>query len=318
MSHSAPTVITCLKQIIPEIKSLDPDMATVHYWTDSPSSQYRNKSIFNLIANHESMFCMKAQWNYFESGHGKGPCDGLGGTCKRMADEAVGRGNIIIQDAQDFHAWAIQSSLKKVNFIFVSTQKCQKEAEAMKRTTLKPIKGTMKIHAVAGLGESKIMVRETSCYCKKCLSALYACERWREESTAPQEKKEKRASIEIPASASSDHDVQEPNNSNSSAKQNLPTVNTGDFVVAIYAAKWYIGEVVSVDPVDKEYEISFMEQKKTCFQWPRRPDKIWVQNKDILTTISHPEPTGKSKRLYRIPLEIAENINHLFYQHQAM
>ncbi|WAR07281.1 LOW QUALITY PROTEIN: hypothetical protein MAR_017239 [Mya arenaria] len=30
-----------------------------------------------------------ARWNYFEVGHGKGPCDGLGGTVKRMADDAI-------------------------------------------------------------------------------------------------------------------------------------------------------------------------------------------------------------------------------------
>lgn len=32
---------------------------------------------------------MRARWNYFEVGHGKGPSDGLGGTTKRMADKAV-------------------------------------------------------------------------------------------------------------------------------------------------------------------------------------------------------------------------------------
>ena len=34
-----------------------------------------------------------------------GPCDSLGGTTKRMADEAVKSGKVVIQDATDFFAW---------------------------------------------------------------------------------------------------------------------------------------------------------------------------------------------------------------------
>ena len=44
-------------------------------------------------------------WYNFEVGHGKGPCDGRGGTTKRMADEAVKSGKVVIQDATDFFAW---------------------------------------------------------------------------------------------------------------------------------------------------------------------------------------------------------------------
>ena len=58
--------------------------------------------IFNLVANHEEKYQCKAIWNYFEAGHGKGPCDGLGGTTKRMADEAVKSGKVNIQDADEF------------------------------------------------------------------------------------------------------------------------------------------------------------------------------------------------------------------------
>jgi hypothetical protein len=84
MAHKAGTVITFAKELIPTIKSIDPALETIHYWT---SSQYRNRHIFNFVANHKQIYGITARWNYFEAGHGKGPCDGLGGTCKRMADE---------------------------------------------------------------------------------------------------------------------------------------------------------------------------------------------------------------------------------------
>ncbi|CAG2209514.1 unnamed protein product [Mytilus edulis] len=98
LSHSTSTVCTFLDSLIPVLKEICPNVKCVYYWTDSPSSQYRNKTIFDLIANHSSVYGIQARWNYFEAGHGKGPCDGLGGTIKRMADEAVKRGAVVIQD----------------------------------------------------------------------------------------------------------------------------------------------------------------------------------------------------------------------------
>ena len=52
-----------------------------------------------MTANHNSDFGFPAVWNYFEAGHGKGPCDGVGGTEKRMADEAVKTGKVKIKMA---------------------------------------------------------------------------------------------------------------------------------------------------------------------------------------------------------------------------
>ena len=89
MSHSAATVLTIMDQLIPNVKLLNQNTTCIHYWTDNPTSQYRNKVIFNTIANHEILYGVKAKWNIWEAGRGKGTCDGLGGTCKRMTDEAV-------------------------------------------------------------------------------------------------------------------------------------------------------------------------------------------------------------------------------------
>ena len=126
-AHNASTVYAILKKLIPEIKIIIPDLKMVHYWTDSPTSQYRNKSIFNIVCNHEKWLeGGAAAWNYFEAGHGKGPCDEIGGTAKRLADDAIKQEKVIIQDAQDFFAWADQTqSSCKIKFLFVPTDQCQ-------------------------------------------------------------------------------------------------------------------------------------------------------------------------------------------------
>ena len=81
--HNASTVIAFLKQVIvPKVKEIFPDASFVHYWSDSPTSQYRNKTIFSIINRHKQMFGISASWNYFEAGYGKGPCE-------RMADQAT-------------------------------------------------------------------------------------------------------------------------------------------------------------------------------------------------------------------------------------
>ena len=48
--------------------------------------------MFYLIANHNEVFGIDGCWDYFEAGHGKGPCDGVAGSIKRQADQAAKHG----------------------------------------------------------------------------------------------------------------------------------------------------------------------------------------------------------------------------------
>lgn len=72
--------------------------------------------MFNLVSKHTAVYEIRARLNYFESGHGKEPCDGLWGTIKRMADETVKRGATMIQDPKEFFDWSINSNIKRGSF----------------------------------------------------------------------------------------------------------------------------------------------------------------------------------------------------------
>ena len=109
LHHNAAMVISIIDKLIKTVKVLVPDLKYVHFWTDLPSSQYRNKTIFDVISRFAELYGPHASWHYFESGHGKGQCDGVGGTIKRNANNAVKQGKVLIQDAADFYAWAVQS-----------------------------------------------------------------------------------------------------------------------------------------------------------------------------------------------------------------
>ena len=51
----------------------------VYYMTDGPGSQYKNRFIFWMVANHPEMFGCHAVWHYLETGHGRVHVMALGG-----------------------------------------------------------------------------------------------------------------------------------------------------------------------------------------------------------------------------------------------
>ena len=68
-----------------------------------------------------------------ESGHGKGPCDAIGGVAKRMADFCVKNKTTVIQNAEDFYTWA----RKEKTTITYKLMTCQDYERCKKFLTLK-------------------------------------------------------------------------------------------------------------------------------------------------------------------------------------
>ena len=140
-------------------------------------SQYHNKTIFYVVSNRQKFFGSTASWNYFEAGHGNRPCYGVGGSVKKMADEAVRQQKVVIEDTSDFFAWTQQHmSSSSMSFSFVPEQECkiaQKEIEEF--GNIKPVPGTMRIHAVAAVpsNPSQVIIRATSCHCQNVLNRSF-------------------------------------------------------------------------------------------------------------------------------------------------
>ncbi|CAF1135995.1 unnamed protein product [Didymodactylos carnosus] len=64
-------------------------VTTINIISDSPMSQYRNKTIMYLMKKFASEHQVKVKWIYLESGHGKGVAGAVGAARKRMLDDAV-------------------------------------------------------------------------------------------------------------------------------------------------------------------------------------------------------------------------------------
>ena len=120
-----------------------------HMLSDSPVTQYRNKTMFQIISNYLEKIIPTIEhfsWNYTETGHGKGAPDGVGGTLKRSADRAVAEG----KDVPNFDA--LISVVKKrcpgVYILKVTNEDIQKCENEFSEFHPFPFIGTMKVHQV--------------------------------------------------------------------------------------------------------------------------------------------------------------------------
>lgn len=97
------------------------NIKTIFYFSDGAASQYKNKYNFLNLIYHQSDFNIDAEWNFFATSHGKGACDGVGGTVKRHAYRtSVQRDNDHhIISAKSLFEWA-KSFFKNINFGFCS------------------------------------------------------------------------------------------------------------------------------------------------------------------------------------------------------
>lgn len=97
LKHEAPAIWAHLIPLINKAIEKNPFLDTLHFQSDSPTSQYRNKYFFYIISQLFNDFAQITEitWNYTEAGHGKGAADGVGAVIKRTADFEVNHGTDI-------------------------------------------------------------------------------------------------------------------------------------------------------------------------------------------------------------------------------
>lgn len=83
LKHDSVFVYATIKSLIAELKARFKDVDQITYFSDGAPAHYKNRSTFSILSYHYRNFGVKAKWNFFATAHGKGPCDGLGGTVKR-------------------------------------------------------------------------------------------------------------------------------------------------------------------------------------------------------------------------------------------
>lgn len=92
LDHHAHGIWSHMKDILDHAHNQFPNTERVHFFTDSPSSQYRNTTnvfLMTLLLPKHFKNIKSFSWNFTEAGHGKGVMDGVGGSIKRNSDLLV-------------------------------------------------------------------------------------------------------------------------------------------------------------------------------------------------------------------------------------
>ena len=290
--HKVQTVYAFMKALMGWVKGNLPQIETLHYLSDSPTSQYRNSTIFGLMAHHKTSFNIKATSSYFESGHGKGPYDGIGGAVKRSADTAIKKGQLI-KDAKQFFEWGSeQESTSALSFLYVDIDMvaaANTELEAMGKFS---VPRTIKLHSIIP-SDGVLHSHETSCFALCCWSDNKfhpTCEGWTTHNREPPQQEDQLQQDQ--------EDQQKPEDGEGDVHVEYAI---GDYVAAKYNEDMYVGRVANID--DEEYEINFMEsipQLSFHYRWPTKRDLLWVHHICVLCKLSEPLPIGRSQRAFTL------------------
>lgn len=265
LNHNSSMVTAILNKVTKFVKDTCPEAKFIHYWTDSPTSQYRNKTMFDIVARHENLYGLKASWQFFECGHGKGACDGIGGVVKRSADTAIKTGKENITCGRDFYEWGSKTD-SKIRYEFVEKTEYDEAAQQVeeRQKQINPVKGTLKLHSVACISEHEVMVRDTTCVCENCFnengfvwSDTNSCG-WRKHKLQNTHISEK--SKKMTATAT---EIEPSLIENEKVKENVPQeedYEIGDYIAAEYEDEVYIGKIIAIDDEAEEpIKAKFME-----------------------------------------------------------
>lgn len=308
--HNAIVIYCILGKLIALLKERYQNLKKIHYLTDSPTSQYRNKTMFQILCHHVQDFGVTARWNYLEVGHGKGPCDGLGGSVKRSADMAVRQGKCSIQNAGDFYKWVTSNDASKVKYILYSENDIKQAEELIKsKPAAQAVPGTMKVHAVVPLDECTVATRELSCYCTECFSDVLntSCAGWTVRSITAKGKDGQEGQDKHPDKTKGDE--------KSVTEEMVADVplEMDSWVAALYESHWYIGQITDID--HDEVLINFLTaagKYRNSYKFPSVKDEIWIQKSDVIVVINSMKATGKSRRFFTLSDEDQDKIEKVF------
>lgn len=140
---------------------------TLIFVSDSPATQYRNKTMFYFLGNKLRHFYPKLKdcsWNYWESGHGKGAPDGIGGVTKRTADRLVGEGKDI--DSYEILIESLKKNVPNVAYFSIDENDIKNISNIIEKENIKAFSGTMQVHQVKLLDcdKGKLHFLSLSCF----------------------------------------------------------------------------------------------------------------------------------------------------------
>lgn len=260
-NHDTVSVHLYQKHLIAYLKENIPDIKKIIYFSDGCAAQYKSRKNFINLCHHMEDFGIEADsWNFFATSHGKGPCDGLGGTIKRLATKASLQrpfDNQILTP-QSLYQFAVDT-IKNIDVKYSTIDEYDKEEKfLMKRFSMtKTIAGTQKLHQFKPISKTSLEVKEIS-------NATES----RVENVGP------------------------------SIKMRTPIREINGYATVVYDHFWWLALIKKFLPAD-EVEISFLHPHgpNASFYFPQRRDELIVSTWDILNEVYPTTSTGRTYHL---------------------
>lgn len=161
--HDPIAIWAYMKPVLENLRLSEPPINIIHFFSDGPTQQYRNKLNFYLFSTQlYDLGFTRGTWNMFESGHGKGAPDAIGGTLKRKADNIVNQGHDL---PNAYSVYEVLSKESNIQLHFVDEDYIN-QMEVNSLPSLSPITRTMKFHQICTESRDVITYRNFSCFCK--------------------------------------------------------------------------------------------------------------------------------------------------------
>jgi len=302
LEHNKESVYMFNKVILNDfVKNDSVKIDHIYYWTDGCGAQFKNKYTLSNLFHHSTDFGCTAEWNFFETAHGKGPVDGIGGSVKRSVWRCTMQGKDSPSDARAFFKIA-EREAKSVRIIYVDKEDISKTIDSVgmndRWASSKAIPGTRRFH------HFKPSVNNDQLVCS--INSPYA--------TADGRLMEMNCETTINAVAQTDQAT------TSAAHQDDSTQNcisSGDYVLVAFKAKKtvrkFVGQVTEMRRTtenENEYNVLFMRKRdKTgyIFGFPERIDISWIMANQILQKFLQPTLHGRGLFKFQNPISDASD-----------
>ena len=242
------------------------------YFSDGCGAQYKNRKNFINLCHHNDDFGMPAEWHFFATSHGKGPCDGVGGTVKRLAARASLQrpyDKQILTPRQLYEFGC--SEIPSVNFHYVTVEEYENESVLLSKRfeSARTIAGTHKLHSFRPISANELEIRNFSSSEEKrieCISTVI-------------------------------------NDSDSFIKLSV----IKGYVTARYDGYWWLGCVTKSIPDTEDVQVTFLHPHGPAksFKYPPTGDTLIMSYQDILTLVNPTTATGRAYTLSTLEINTA-------------
>ena len=287
--HDPIAIWAHLKPVIEDLKTDHPEVSTVHFLSDGPTTQYRSKTNFYLLSKEmQSYEFRKATWNFTEASHGKGAPDGIGGLVKRTADRLVAEGKDI--PITEIFMQEILSTGIKVKLYKITDFESKHVIPE-----LRPVPGTMKLHQVKWdiVQPSTIQTQCLSCFCENgCICYDTQVHSFSERSNS------ETTGSDNNVNTSNEQREEIQRNTDDNRKDTLRPIEhpeedmVGEWCVVLYDGMVYPGIIKEVEI--ERIEVTCMHRiGNNRYFWPLLDDTIWYSLDKIVSIIPKPEQVTK-------------------------